>query len=147
MPMNEELQDQAEDLYQLADLATYYRVGIEKALAGLEVSSELAVTDSFRVIIVETGPDRLVVRYNAKNRSFTLDEFPFSLAHRLATFSIPQTPASQAAKAVYQAVAPKSTEAYRQEAIGWLRTMDAKVDGADPSRLADTIERLFAAAP
>ncbi len=143
MPMSESQQAEAEALYHLADLATYYRVGIEKAVSQLSVGNDFAVTDTFRVIVVETGEDLLVVRYNQKNRSFTFDEFPFSMAHKLAAFSMPDSPAAQAAKAVYQAIAPKANDAYRKEAIGWLRQLNGEVDGVDPQRLAETIESLF----
>jgi hypothetical protein len=144
MPLTETQKVNAQSLYELAELATYYRGGIERALDDLTVGSELPVTDSFRVIVVEKAQDLLVVRYNGKNRSFTMDEFPLSLAHRLASFNIPASPTTTAAKAAYQAIAPKTTDAYRAEAIDWLRQINEEIEGADPKRLADTIARLFA---
>ncbi|MGI9474308.1 MAG: hypothetical protein ACR2NZ_22395, partial [Rubripirellula sp.] len=143
MKMTEEQQGHAEALYELADLATYYRGGIEKAVAGLEIGNDFAVTDDFRVIVVEKGDDLLVVRYNQKNRSWNFDELPFSMAHKLATFEVPASPTGEAAKAVYQAVAPKSSDEYRQESITILRNISGEVEGADSDRLADTIEALF----
>ena len=143
MRMTEEQQELSEALYELVDLATYYRGGIEKAVGDLSVGNDFAVTDDFRVIVVEKGEDLLVVQYNKKNRSFTFNEFPFSLAHKLATFSIAASPTREAAKAVYQAIAPKATEDYRKESITQLRNIRGEVEGADPARLADTIERLF----
>ncbi len=143
MPMSEEQAAEAEALYELADLATYYRVGIEREVSELNTGDDFAVTDSFRVIVVEKGDDLLVVRYNERNRSFTFDEFPFSLTHKLGTFSMPDSPTTQAAKAVYQAIAPKATPAHREESIDWLRGIDGEVEGADVDRLIDTIEALF----
>lgn len=144
MRMTQEQEAEAEALYELADLATYYRGAIERAVAELNVGNDFAVTDTFRVIIVEKGENLLVVRYNEKNRSFTFDEFPFSLAHRLATFSTPGDSATtQAAKAAYQAIAPIATVAHREEAIVWLREITGEVQGADPKRVADTIKSLF----
>ena len=131
-------------MYELADLATYYRGAIERAVAEINVGNDFAVTDTFRVIVVEKGEDLLVVRYSEKNRSFTFDEFPFSLAHRLATFSTKgDSTTTQAAKAAYQAIAPKATDAHRAEAVVWLREITGEVEGADPKRVADTIESLF----
>ena len=141
--MTDEQKTEAEALFEVADLATYYRAGIARAVAELSIGEDFEVTENFRVIIVERGEDLLVVRYNAKNRSFTLDEFPFSLAHRLATFSMPASATGQAAKAAYQAIAPKTTTDYRAEAVQWLREIDGEVEGADPKRMADTIENLF----
>ena len=142
-PLSDENQVRAEALYELADLATYYREGIERAVKELQVGNDFAVTDALRVIVVETGDDLLTVRYNKKNRSFRFNEFPFSLAHRLATFQVPNSPTGQAAKAVFQAVAPKSTDAHRAEAIDWLKSIDGEVEGADPIRLAETIESIY----
>jgi hypothetical protein len=144
MPMNDAQRSRAEALYELAELATYYRGGIERAIDDLTVGSDFEVTDDFRVIIVEKGDDRLVVRYNARNRAFTFDELPFSLAHRLATFSMPASPATEAGKAAYQAIAPKATDEHRAEAVAWLRAIESEIDGTDPRRVADTIEGLFA---
>jgi hypothetical protein len=142
--MTQQQEAEAEALYELADLATYYRGAIERAVAELNVGNDFAVTDTFRVIVVEKGEDLLVVRYSEKNRSFTFDEFPFSLAHRLATFSTPaDSPTTQAGKAAFQAIAPKATAAHRAEAVVWLREITGKVEGADPKRMADTIESLF----
>lgn len=136
-------QRDAEALQELADLAVYYRGGIERAVADLKVGDDFEVVDDFRVIVVETGPDLLVVRFNAKNRSFTLDELPWSLAHKLATFSMPQSPSSQAAKAAYQSIAPKSNNADRQQALEWLDGIQGEVEGANPQRLSETIRSLF----
>jgi hypothetical protein len=143
-PMSDEQRAQAEALFNLADLASYYRVGIEKAVARLNVGNDFEVTDDFRVIIVETGPDQLVVRFNAKNKSFTFDELPWSLAHKLAGFSMPGDPASEAAKAVYQAISPNANQAYRDQALQWLSEIQGEVEGADATQLAETIRDLFA---
>jgi hypothetical protein len=133
----------AQALNELADLAIYYREGIKRAVEELEVGNDFEVTDALRVIVVETGDDLLTLRYNKKNRTFKFDEFPFSLAHKLATFQIPSSPTGQAAKAVYQAVAPKATDAHRDEAIQWLQSIDGVVEGADPKRLAETIASVY----
>jgi len=137
----------AQALFELTDLATYYREGIKNAVDELEVGNDFEVVNSLRVIVVETGKDLLVVRYNKKSRSLTFDEFPFSLAHKLATFQIPSGPTGEAAKAVYQAVAPKATDAHRDEAVRWLQAIEGEVEGADPQRLAQTIESVYQAIP
>ncbi len=134
----------AEALFELADLASYYRVGIEKAVAELKIGNDFEVTDNFRVIVVEAGENKLVVRFDAKNRSFTLDELPWSLAHKLATFSVPDNPTRQAAKAVYQAIAPKSSDAYREQSLQWLDQIQGEIEGADAGRVAETLRSLYA---
>lgn len=142
--LNKTQKERAEALYELAELASYYRGGIERGVDSLVVGNDFAVTDSFRVIVVEKGDDKLVIRYNAKNRSYTFDEFPFSLANKLAAFAMPMdAPATEAAKAAYQALAPKATDEHRKEAIDWLNEIDEEVEGADPKRVAKTIASLF----
>jgi hypothetical protein len=144
LPMNEQQKSEADTLYEIADLATYYREGIDLAVKNLSIGNDFEVAADLRVIVVEKGEDLLVVRYNEKNRSFKFDEFPFSLAHKLASFSIPASPTTDAAKAVYQALAPSATQGHREEAIAWLRQITAEVEGADLKRIADMIEQMYA---
>jgi hypothetical protein len=56
---------------------------------------------------------------------------------------LPDSPTTQAAQAVYQAIAPKATDAHRNEALKWLREISGEVEAADPKRLSQTIEALF----
>lgn len=143
MRMTDEQSGHAEALYELADLASYYRGGIAKAVKDLEIGNDFAITDDFRVIVVEKGDDLLVVRYSERNRSWSFDEFPFSLAHKLASFAVPESPTREAAKAVYQAVAPKTSPEYRAESVRILEGIRGEVEGADPKRLAETVQALF----
>lgn len=143
-PMQDQQQEQAEALYEVAELASYYRGGIERAVADLETGAEIEVND-VRLAVVESGDDLLVVRLNGRNKSYTIDGLPFSLAHQLARFQIPESPTRQAAKAVYQAILPKATPEHREESIAWLREINEEVEGADPQRMAKTLEALYAA--
>ncbi len=143
MPMNADQRERAESLHELADLATYYRGGIEKAVADLSVGNDFEVTPDFRVIVVEKGEDLLVVRYNERNRSFRLDELPFSLAHKLGTFTMPDSSGAKAAKAVYQAIAPKATEGHHEEAFDWLRAIDPNTEELNVDRVITTLESIL----
>ncbi|TWU58026.1 hypothetical protein [Rubripirellula reticaptiva] len=140
MPMNNDQQSLADGLYQLADLATYYQGGIQRGLGSLAVGNDFEVTSDFRVVIVEVGPDFLVVRYNAKNRTFKFDEFPFPLAEKLATFSIAEGPLRQASMSAFQAIAPMSNEGYRDKAIATLGSLDGQVEGADTTLVIEAIK-------
>jgi hypothetical protein len=133
------------DLFAVAQLAVYYRGGIERAVAALQPGNDFAVTDSLRVIVVATADNSLTLRYNQQTRSLMFDEFPFSLAHKLASFQIPDGPTRTAAMAVYQSIAPRTTAAYRSQAIDWLRAIDAEIEAGDPNRIARTLESLYPA--
>ena len=54
-----------------------------------------------------------------------------------------EAPTTRAAKAVYQSLAPKSTDTHRQEAIEWLQEIGEGIEDADPQRMAATLESLF----
>ena len=43
----------------------------------------------------------------------------------------------------YQAIAPKATDAHRQQSIDWLNEIDGEIKGADRSRLIAAIESVY----
>ena len=142
MPMNEKQKERAEALYEVADLASYYRGGIQKAVANMAVGNDFEVTKDLRVIVVEKGVDFIAIQFNAKKKTYKFDELPFSLAHKLASFTIPNSPTQMAAKAVYQVISPNAKEENRKESIQSLSDMSA-VEGADPKRIAETLQEMF----
>jgi hypothetical protein len=134
----------AKSLYELAELSTFYRGGIRRAIGQLGAGHEFDIVPSLKVIVVEASGDRLTLRRGAKNYSYTLDTLPPSLSHSLATFSMPaDAPTTIAAKAAYQAIAPRFNEEYREYSVELLRGLQEPVEGADAKRLADTIESLY----
>ncbi len=140
----QEQRSSAQGLYQLADLATYYRGGIERAIQGLAIGNTFDVAEGFSVIIVETGVDKLTIRYDAKSRSFSLNELPLVLAHKLASFQVmPGEATADAAKAAYQSITPVATPPYREQAIQWLQAIDAEIEGADRDQLIAAIQSVF----
>jgi hypothetical protein len=142
LPMNDEQKKLAEALYELADLASYYRGGIEKSVANIAIGNDFEVTKDLRVIVVEKGDDFIAIQFNARKKTYKFDELPFALAHKLASFSIPASPTQTAAKSVYQALCPKANEENREESIQWLNEL-SDVDGADPKRVAETLQKMF----
>lgn len=134
----------ADTVYQIADLASYYRVGIQKAVEGLDVGNEIEIAPGLKVIVVETDVDLLVIRRGAKNFRYTLDEMPIKMAHSLAAFEVTiNAPTGQAAGAVYQSIVPGLNEGYREQALEDLRGIEGAVEGADPKQVADALEKLI----
>ncbi|WP_372721137.1 hypothetical protein [Novipirellula sp.] len=139
-PLSEEQKPRAEPLFETADLATYYRGAIERGVATLQTGSDFELTETLRVIVVEKGPDRLVIRFNATIKAYTFDELPPRLADKLASFALNEgDPTAIAAQAVYQAIAPKSTDIHRQDALEKLEAFSAEVEGANPKRIAEAL--------
>jgi hypothetical protein len=138
-----EQKELAEGLFELADLADFYRVGIEQAIAGLEVGGTFEYVPGVTVNVVETGPDKLTIRVNGQNKRYTFNTLPLTLAHRLAAFKVTPDETGIAAKCAYQAVAPNSTDEHRTAAIKWLSEITEPIEGIDPERMIKTIERVF----
>ena len=139
---------QAETVYQFADLATHYRGGIRLALAELPTNSEISITNTRKVLVNEADENHLKINLgkgadgkpNLKN--YQSDELPLVLAHELAGYKIDMnSPEGQAARAVFQSIASLATPGHRTESVKILRGLN-QVEGADPKRLADFIEAL-----
>ena len=95
------------------------------------------------MIVVEKSPEQLVVRYNAKNKTYTIDELPWALAHQLARFEVAGDTFSTAAKSVYQFIAPKTNDGLRDEALEWIREIQSDLDGTDKENIESTLKSLF----
>lgn len=143
MPMSAAKSELAEGLFQLADLATFYRGGIVRGVETLTSGNDFEVTPDLRVVIVETGPDRLVVRANARNKTFTIDQIPFVMAKKLVTFSIDDGPTRDAAMAAFEAVSPLGNDGYRDQAVRVFERIGDQIDDADSDKLILAIQHLF----
>ena len=141
--MSEEQMNRATELFQIIDLAIFYRTAITDSISKLEIGNDFEVTRDFRVIVVEKSPDQLVVRYNAKNKTYTIDELPWALAHQLARFEIAGDTFSTAAKSVYQFIAPKTNDGLRDEALEWIQEIQSDLDGTDKENIESTLKSLF----
>ena len=141
--MSEEQMSRATELFQIIDLAIFYRTAITDSISKLEIGNDFEVTRDFRVIVVEKSPEQLVVRYNAKNKTYTIDELPWALAHQLARFEVAGDTFSTAAKSVYQFIAPKTNDGLRDEALEWIREIQSDLDGTDKENIESTLQSLF----
>jgi hypothetical protein len=136
---------QASQLLQLAELASYYHGGVERGLDGLGAGESFAITEQIQVVIVEIGPEVVVVKFSGRNKDYPRHKLPLVLAHKIATFAMPaDAPETAAAAQAYQAVAPISTPQYRQQAIRALEAMTEPVEGAEPVDVAAAIRDVFA---
>jgi len=124
----------------LAELATYYQIGIEKALDGLKSNETFNVTDQLQVSVVEITPTKVILRFNGRNKEYVRSELPLVVVHKLAGFTMPiEKPETQAAAQAYQALAPVSTPQYRQQAINSLEAMPPLPDDVNPADLVAAI--------
>lgn len=133
----------ADALYHIADLASYYRGGIQKGLGTLKTASTFEIANGLNVIVVEADSESLTIMFDKKNRSYTLDDMPFRIAEKLASFAMPDTPDSTAAKVLYQSIAKKSTAEYRNDAISVLRGLDGQLETVDVAAVIQMLGVLY----
>ncbi|QDT13516.1 hypothetical protein [Planctomycetes bacterium K23_9] len=135
---------EADALYNLADLASYYRGGLQRGLGAIKATQDFEVTEGVRVLVVEVSPSSLTIKYNGRNRTYSVEEIPFRLAEKIASFAIDLTqPDGIASKAVFQAISPLSNEEYRKDSIEWLEMVDPDMPDVDTKEVAKQIKELF----
>lgn len=140
--MSAEQKLQATELFQLIDLAIFYRTAIIDSITKLNAGDDFEVTNNFRVIVVEKSPEQLTIRYDRKNQSYTIDNLPWPLAHKLASFEVSDDSFSTAAKSVYQFIAPKTNDGLRKQAIEWISEIQPDLDETDKENIAATLQSL-----
>jgi hypothetical protein len=134
----------AQQLVQLAELATYYQVGVEKALNELKANETFNVTEQLQISLVEITPEKVVLRFNGRNKDYARAELPLVIVHKLASFTMPvDAPATKAAAQAYQALAPVTTPQYREQAIKALEAMPPQPDDVDPADLVAALRQVF----
>lgn len=132
----------AETLYQFADLATYYRGAIQRAMADLVSGNEIKLTDTMTFLVQRSSADEITLYRNKRQYEYTFEEVPLSVAHALAPFQLDvSSPEGKAAKAAFQSISEKATPGHRAESVKILGDLE-KVEGADPIRLAQFVESL-----
>ena len=136
---------EADALFNLADLASYYRGGIERGLGTLKATQDFEVTEGFRVLVVEVSASSLTLKYNGRNKAYpSINDFPPRLAEKLASFAMDlEQPDGIAARSVYQAIAPTSNDEHREASIQWLEMIDDDLPDVDARAVAKQIKELY----
>ena len=129
---------------QLAELATYYHIGVEQALDGLKATETFNVTEQIEVAVVEITPAKVTLKFNGRNKDYARSELPLVVAHKIAGFTLPiDAPATKTAAQVYQTLAPVTTPQYREQAIKTLEAMPPQPDEVNPAELVAAIRQVF----
>ncbi|MCO8121834.1 hypothetical protein NHH03_08810 [Stieleria sp. TO1_6] len=134
----------AATLYDIADLASFYRGAIERGLATLSTGNTFEYTKDLPVIVVEAKPDELSIQYNRTTKTFTLDDMPPRLTEKIASFSLPpDQPDAIAGLALYRLIHPGTNDEYRQAALGLLASVDGKLETVDTAALQQVAKEMF----
>ena len=144
MMLTPEQRVQADALYNLADLATYYRGALQRGLGTLKSTQDFEVADGFRVIVVQVSTSSITVMFNKRNKTYSIDDLPLRLGEKIASFALsPDKPDSIAAKNVYQSMVPQATDAHRSDAIDSLMSLNGQLEEVDTKAVAEMIKALF----
>ena len=96
------------------------------------------------VSVVEALSDGIILRVNGRNKTYKIVDMPFRLADRMAAFTLSlDDPNNIAAQYCYRAIAEKSSDEYREEALEWLDAMDGDVENVDVKQVIEAIKKLY----
>jgi hypothetical protein len=125
-----EHQAKYERLKEVADYVKQFRGAVAAAVAELEAGSVFKVGTSTQVAVVETFPDKIIVRTAGQNRAYPFQDLPPGLAAALADMKLdPAEPVNRVIKAAYLAVKQPDDEEVQSKAKTWLE--EAKLGGID----------------
>jgi hypothetical protein len=133
-PLGEQQASRLDQLGQLHKIGTEAFEEAKKKTHDKTMSLRINNTE---VNIVESTPEKLVIRANGKNQTYTWEKLPFGIANALIDMSLDsQAPTDVAARAVFFSLAPQFREAAAKNEIlkkriaGWFE----KTVGKDPIR-------------
>lgn len=131
-------------LFDIADLASYYRGAIERGMASLTATSELDLGNDVRAIIVESSESDLTILFDRKQLSYTIDTLPPRLMELIATKALPgDQPDALAGLALYRLIDPKTNAEYRALAFEQLDSVDGQLEAVDSTQLRRVARELF----
>ncbi|WP_146513761.1 hypothetical protein [Rubripirellula amarantea] len=147
IPMTNQQKEAARTLHNVCELSTFYRGAIEMAIPNLNTGEDLAVTENNRYVVVGKRNGILTVQADGGQKSFSIDELPMGLAHKIAAFKFDEGVLLTACRAIYQAVCAKATIGERRIGIEKLRQMPESPEGTDTQQMADMIESIWFGSP
>lgn len=134
----------ASTLYDIADLATYFRGAIFRGAATLQVGNDFEVVDGFRVIVVEITTTEITVQFNKRQKTHALDKLPPTLAERLASFQLDlESPDAQAGMALFRLIDPTANQDYKDDALKTLEALSGKLEKVDSENLLAVAKELL----
>jgi hypothetical protein len=123
--------EQVAAMQTLAEHVRVFDEAVRRAASTLPAASEISLGEQSVAIVVETGPDHIVVRAEGKNRRFRHADMPLGLEVALGAEVMGQDEgASRVYKAAYVLVSPKAGADDKRRATGWLQEVQAGTPAA-----------------
>ena len=137
-----EHQDKVARLALLANYSKQFRSALVDAATKMQAGEAFTVGTSTQVVIVETLPDKLIVRIAGQNRTFPYGELPLGLATAIADFSLDASdPVSRIVKGAYVLLDKRSTTENIAKARTWWE--EAQLGGADLTDLMPALTEKY----
>ena len=134
----------ASTLFDIADLATYFRGGLVRGLGTLNTGNTFEYVKDVPVIVVGATDQSLDIRLNRRTYSYKVDEIPPRLAEKIASFSLSlDKPDTIAGLALYRLISKDIDPGYKQDAFEKLRSVDGELNQVDSEVLLKVAEELF----
>ncbi|WP_182868758.1 hypothetical protein [Stieleria mannarensis] len=144
LKLNAQQSKRASSLYDIADLASFYRGAIGRGLATLNTGGTFDYVEGIPVIVVEVSPEELTIKFNNRTRSFTVDEMPPRLTEKITSFALsPERPDAIAGQALYRLIHPKWRAEYRDDTFEVLASVDGELEQVDTAMLQQVAKELF----
>ena len=123
--------EQVAAMQALAEHVRVFDDAVRRAASTLPAASEIGLGEQSVAIVVETGPDYIVVRAEGKNRRFRHADMPLGLEVALGVEVMGQDEATgRVYKAAYVLVSPKASAEDKRRATGWLQEAQSRAPAA-----------------
>jgi hypothetical protein len=121
-------------LKNVAELAKKFRQAIVATMTKLEASEVIKVGTSTEAIVVESSPQKLVMRVAGQNKTYTVDDLPLGLAANLGERSLnADDPSTKVLKGAYVIIDRRADPSQIKKAKTWWE--EAQLNGVDISTL------------
>lgn len=129
-----ELAAMVDRLWQINDMARQFREAVSAAIQSLDAGEVITVGNSTQVAIVETFPDKVIVRIAGQNRTYPIENLPPGLAVSLADMKLDTSdPNNRVIKGAYLLSGKDVNPDALSKAKTWWE--EAQLGGVDVSHL------------
>ena len=142
--LTDEQRKRADSLYDIADLASFYRGAITRGLGTLKAGATFEVAPGLPVVVSEANSDGLSIMVDKRVKSYTVDSLPERLTEKLAEFALDaDRPDSVAGLALYRLIHPKTNDEYKADAYSLLQSVDGQLEMVDTESLQAVAQDIF----
>ncbi len=107
-------------LQRTADMAKQFRDSIREAMAKLEGSEVIKISNTTEAAVVEASPQKITIRLAGTNRTYSLNDLPLGLAVNLGERALnPDAPSTKVFKGAFVLLDKRAVPAQIEKAKTW----------------------------